>query len=79
MNANQLLSNINAEILNPLIGFLIALALALFIYGMVEFIAGAANEDKRDEGKRHMIWGIIGLFIMISVFGIMRLLLSFWT
>ena len=53
---------------------MVALAVLFFLYGVMEFIAGAGNEEKRTQGKRHIIWGIIGIFIMISVFGIMRLL-----
>ncbi len=76
--ADTLLEKINKEILNPFIGLLISIALLVFIYGVVEFIAGADNEDKRTQGKQHIIWGIIGLFIMVSVFGIMKIILSFW-
>lgn len=75
---DTLLGKINEEILNPFIGLLIAIALLVFIYGVIEFITGADNEDKRTQGKQHIIWGIIGLFIMVSVFGIMNIILSFW-
>ena len=78
MSAIQLLNKISKEILQPFVGFLMALAIMLFVFGIVEYMLGAANEDKREEGKRHMIWGIVGLFIMVSVWGIMRILLSFW-
>jgi len=77
-NANTLLSKINAQILDPIIGLLIALSMVFFLYGVIEFIAGSASEEKRSTGRRHMIWGIIGLFIAISVFGLMNLLASFW-
>lgn len=77
-NADTLIKKINAQILNPIIGLLIAIAVVFFLYGVLEFITGADNEEKRETGKRHMIWGIIGLFIMVAVFGIMNLLASFW-
>lgn len=77
-DANKLLLSINDKILNPAIGFLMALALMFFLYGIVEFMAGSANEETRSTGRQHMIWGIVGLFIMVSVFGIMRVVLSLW-
>jgi uncharacterized membrane protein YidH (DUF202 family) len=77
-NADALIKKINAQILNPIIGLLIAIGLVVFLYGVLEFIMGADNLEKRETGKKHMIWGIIGLFIMVAVFGIMNLLASFW-
>lgn len=75
MDIDQLLANINRYILNPFIGFLFVLATILFVYGLVRFyIAGEPKE--RETGKQHMIYGIVGMFIMISVFGIMRLVIG---
>lgn len=78
MDTNELLVKITDQILNPLIGLIIAVALMVFIVGVIEFIAGAANDEKRSNGKQHMVWGIIGLFIMVSVFGIIQVLMNFW-
>ncbi|NOY35354.1 MAG: hypothetical protein GXP44_00245 [bacterium] len=78
MDTNELLAKITDQILNPLIGLVIAVALMIFIWGVIEFIAGAANDEKRSKGKQHMVWGVIGLFIMVSVFGIMQILVNFW-
>jgi len=74
-NANELLLSINEKILNPFIGILIGVATVIFLYGVIEFIAGAGNEEKRTKGKQHIVWGIIGLFIMVGVFGIINLIL----
>ncbi len=59
---------------------MIAVALVYFIWGVIDMIAGAGekNDEKRIAGKRHMIWGIVGLFIMVCVKGIMQLILNFW-
>jgi uncharacterized membrane protein YidH (DUF202 family) len=53
-----------------LIPFLITLALAWFIWGVVSFIRAAENSDEREKGKKRMLWGIIALFAMISFIGI---------
>jgi len=76
--AIKLINNIKAFIINPIIGFMFAVAVAMFLYGIVEYIYGADNEDKREIGKRHMIYGIIGIFVMIGVYGILNLISGFW-
>ena len=80
MNANvdKLINNIINMILNPIIGFMFAIAVVFFIFGIVEFMIGAENEDKRETGKKHMIWGVIGMFAMVSVYGILNVLGNFW-
>ena len=76
--AAKLISNIKAYILNPIIGFMFAVAVVMFIYGIVEYIWSADNEDKVAVGKKHMIWGIVGIFIMMGVYGILNILSGFW-
>jgi hypothetical protein len=61
----------------PFVLFLFALAIAIFLYGLVEFIVAADNEERRAKGKKHLTWGIIGLFIMFAVWGIIEIILNF--
>ena len=69
----SLVASVNKVIINPLIIFLFSLALIMFMFGMVKFIANReAGSDKAGEGKNNMFWGLIGMTIMISVFGIMN-------
>ena len=64
-------------IIDPVIVIIFAAGFFLFVWGLVEFLM-ALNDDARGQrhgnGQRHMIWGIIGMFIMISVWGILNLL-----
>ncbi|OGI82222.1 hypothetical protein A3I95_00610 [Candidatus Nomurabacteria bacterium RIFCSPLOWO2_02_FULL_44_12] len=73
---NSFLININAQIVNPIINVLFALAIALFLWGLFEFLANQSNEEKRTEGKSHMLWGVVGLAIMLGVFTIMNIILN---
>lgn len=73
---DEFLSNVNSMIINPLIILLFALALVYFLYGVVEFIAGQDNEEKKTQGKSHMMWGVIGLTIMMGVWFILGVLLN---
>lgn len=75
-NFNDLLSKILSNIVNPIIYLLMALAVVYFIWGVVVFIQNADKAEKRDEGYKHMIWGVIGIFIMISAKGIINIILS---
>ncbi len=56
------------------IPFLISLGLIMFLVGMVKFISAGDNEEKREGGRGLMIFGIIALFVMISVWGLVRIL-----
>lgn len=49
-----------------------ALALLAFMWGAAKFIFNAGSESGRQEGKKIMIWGIIGLFVLVSIWGIVR-------
>lgn len=75
-NVDQTLLRINEQIINPLIMLLFALALVFFIWGVVEFIGGSDNEEKRTKGRQHIIWGLVGLTIMASVFGIINIIIN---
>jgi len=66
----QLIYNINSKIIAPIILLLFSLSLVVFFWGIVDFIRGSDNETVRQIGKDHMIWGIIGIFIMVSAWGI---------
>lgn len=71
-----LLKTIEREILDPIILLLFAVAILYFIYGMYEFIKAADNEAARENGKKHVVYSVIGLFIMIGVWGIVNLICS---
>ena len=61
-------------VVQQLIGLLAALALLSFFWGLSKFILSAGDEKKTQEGKNIMIWGTVGLFVMVSIWGILALL-----
>lgn len=71
-----IVDTITTAIINPFIGFLMALATLIFIWGVIQFMVNTSDAEGREEGKRHIIWGIVGLAIMVTVFGIMNLIAS---
>ncbi len=70
------LNKITDNILKPIVELLFALALIYFIFGIVLFIKNADNAEKRKEGYNHIIWGVIGMFIMFSTIGIINFILA---
>jgi hypothetical protein len=71
-----LVKSIDKVIINPIIIFLFAVAMVYFLYGVAQYLLASDNEEVRSKSKSHMMWGVIGLFIMVAVFGIMRILLN---
>jgi hypothetical protein len=62
------------DIFNVLIPTLIGIALLVFIWGVITFIAKSGDDKAHEEGRRKMFWGIIILFVLISMWGLVRLL-----
>jgi uncharacterized membrane protein YidH (DUF202 family) len=56
-----------------IIPLIFALAIALFVWGVVQYVINADSEEKRKKGKQFMIWGIIALAVMISVWGLVKI------
>lgn len=63
-------------IVNPILQVAFVVATILFAYGIFEFIKSADSPEGRKTGQQHMLWGLIGLAIMVSVFTIMKILLN---
>ena len=75
-SVTSLMKAIDKVIINPLITLLFALAVVYFLYGLARYLLFSDNEEIRKTSKDHMIWGVIGMFIMVSVFGILSLILN---
>lgn len=74
--AAQFVARMNEVIINPLIFLLFALAVLYLLFGLFVFVANASNEDAREKGKRHMMYAVVGLFIMLGATAIIRILLN---
>ncbi len=74
MTFQEFIERVQDAILIPIMTLLALGAFVVFLWGIVEFIAGAANEEKRTAGQQHMIWGIIGLVIIFGANAIVAIL-----
>jgi phosphate starvation-inducible membrane PsiE len=71
-----LLNRINEFIINPIISVAVALALVVFLWGVVQFIYSETSDSKREEGKKKIVYGLVGLFIMFTAYGIINFILN---
>jgi len=60
------------DIVNVATPVVVGIALIAFFWGLAKFIFSAGDEEKRESGKHIMIWGIVALFVMVSIWGIVR-------
>lgn len=74
--AVNFVDKVNSLILVPLIALLMGVAFLVFLYGCAQYIMNADNETARAEGKKHILWGVIGLVVMISAYAIIRIALA---
>lgn len=78
MDGEVILQNVIREIFTPLYQFVVAIAFLYFLYGVVKFIHDMRNPEEKNTGKAHLLWGMIGLFIILSVGPILKLFASFF-
>ena len=72
-------TDVGVNIINDLILVLSGIALLLFLWGLVGVLYNMGETDTdyektRTEAKQRMVWGLVGLFVFISVWGILALL-----
>ncbi|PIP69142.1 hypothetical protein CO033_02145 [Candidatus Nomurabacteria bacterium CG_4_9_14_0_2_um_filter_32_10] len=70
----DLLSYVVCIINGSVIPLIFALAVVMFIWGVVQYVINSDEEAKKEKGKQFMIWGIIGLTVMVSIWGLVSIL-----
>ena len=65
------LQKVVSEFLSPLYQLIVAVAFVYFLYGVAKFIYDIRNPQEKNTGKQHLLWGLIGLFIIFSVGGVL--------
>ncbi len=76
MTIEQFIGKLATIVVNPLIKLLFAAALIVFLWGIFGYIKDANNSEARETGKNHIIWGLVGMLIMVSVFSIIEIALD---
>lgn len=77
VSAEALAGCIGNAIINPIIALIFAAGLLVFIWGVVQFmigLSGGEGGESVQDGKKHMLWGLIGMFIMVAAFAFVKII-----
>ncbi|MBI2046368.1 MAG: hypothetical protein HYT28_03045 [Parcubacteria group bacterium] len=73
--AGELFTKVS-ELLNSVIPIIITIAVIYFLWGVGKYIMSSGDSEKQEEARGMMIYGIIGLFVMVSVWGLVNILVQ---
>jgi hypothetical protein len=71
---SDLLNYVTCIIGSSVVPLIFILAIASFVWGVVQYVMNADSEEKRSKGRSFMIWGIIALVVMVSIWGLVGIL-----
>jgi len=71
----DLITRFTTQVISALGTFFLSAGVVAFFYGVVQYIWGLRQGDagKAKIGNEFMIWGLVGLFVMFSVYGIIKI------
>lgn len=72
--SDLLISKFVTYIVDPALALIFAAGFFVFVWGLVQFLWKLEDGHDRSEGIKHMIWGVAGMVIMVSVQGILMLI-----
>lgn len=72
----RFIDSVAVHVLNPLIELAFAVAVIIFLWGIFEYFLMTTDPGKRSEGAKHILWGVIGMFIMVGAYGIIYLVIN---
>ena len=71
---NTIIGKLTGLFNNTLIPLIFILATLIFLWGMVLYVAKGHDPAEQKKAKSLMLWGIIGLFVMIAVWGLVNVI-----
>lgn len=69
----QLIDSAFSIITELLIPIALGLCVLYFLWGIFKYVRTSAGSEK-SEGKSVMVWGVVGIFVAFSIWGILELL-----
>lgn len=60
-------------LINLAFPILIAIAVFVVVWGIFKFVLNAGDEEARKTGRSLILWGVIGIFLMLSVWGLVNI------
>ena len=64
-----------SKLLNMVVPILMVIAVIIFIWGVIMFVV-AGDEEAKTAGRDKMIYGIIGLVVIVAMWGLVRIVVS---
>ena len=58
------------QIIQKIIPIMFAIAIIYFFWGLIQYIRSAGDPKKAAEGRGIMIYGVLALAVMVSVYGL---------
>lgn len=71
-NLGTVVGSLNS-VLRYVVPTIIGFALIAFLWGVLKYLWGGDVEKQREESKQFMLWGIVGLAVMVSVWGLVAI------
>lgn len=57
-----------------IIPLIIGLAVVYFLWGVLQYVTAGGDEEKKTLARSTMIYGVIAIFVMVSVWGLVNVL-----
>lgn len=71
----DLAGKLASAIINPLLALIFGAGLIVFIWGLVQYLYALNVKGEQDQdAKKHMLWGMVGMFIMAAAFTIIKII-----
>ena len=65
-----------SDFINRLVPFVISLTVLVFLWGIFKYLTAQGDSDSRKEALGYITWGVVSLFVMVSVWGLVNILVS---
>jgi uncharacterized membrane protein YidH (DUF202 family) len=69
----DVINYVTCLIAKSVVPLIFTLAVVSFIWGVVQYVINNEEEAKKEKAKSFMIWGIIALTVMVSIWGIVSI------
>ena len=64
------------QIMRQIIGILFTAGTVVFLWGVIQYMTAAGDEKKIKDARQKITYGIIGLFLMVAIWGIVKALVA---
>jgi uncharacterized membrane protein YidH (DUF202 family) len=74
---NTSISNVTTTINTYLVPLFLTIAALFFIYGVIRYVIAKSGEEKAG-ARNYIIWGIVGIAVILAIWGLANILLNFF-